>query len=542
MKINIVGGGPAGLYSAILLKLQNPDAEIHVFERNSRDSTFGFGIVLSSQTLDNLANEDPVSAATIRSAFTYWDDLYVEYKGETQRSIGHGFSGLERLTLLQILSARAEQLGVSCHWSANIIDIESLRAADLVIVGDGVNSAVREKFESHFKPSVEMCKNRFVWLGSDKPLPGFTFMFKENEHGIWIVHAYQFKKGLSTFVVETTPEAFARSGLTVEDEQATANYIQALFKDELGEHRILTNRSHWRQFPKVHCEHWHFENMVLIGDAAHTAHFSIGSGTKLALEDAISLVQSLESGWGNVPNALTAYEHDRRPRSQSIQRAATISLEWFENIERHWHLPPLQFNFSLLTRSNQISYEKLKIRDPAFVEALNKSIVGNESDGTEPASAKLKIGNIELPNRFVEIAEMAETSVGLFSISVVGGKGKIDELPNELQGGPSKPQWSATIAKARQLAADTVEIGLRLPSDFTVEKSLEVVRVAKSSGCALIHIAHSSKLRPSLDPLILCEILRCAAELPILFSGVLDTRDKVNTAIAAGRIDLAALN
>lgn len=545
MKINIIGGGPAGLYSAVLLKLQNPNAEIHVFERNSRDSTFGFGIVLSSETLGKLATADHVSAAAINVAFTYWDDLYVDFKGETLRSVGHGFSGLERLTLLQILGDRAEHLGVLCHWNSNLADLDTLCAADLVIAGDGVNSGVREKFASHFRPSVEMCKNRFVWLGCEKPLPGFTFMFKENEHGVWIVHAYQFKKGRSTFVVETTPETFARSGLAEQDEAATASYVQALFKDELKGNNILTNRSNWRQFPKVHCEHWYHENIVLIGDAAHTAHFSIGSGTKLALEDAISLAHSLKDGWNNVPAALAKYERDRRPRSERIQVAATISLEWFENIQRHWHLPPLQFNFSLLTRSNQISYEKLKIRDAAFVEAVNKSIVGNESDCAEPASVGLNVGKIKLPNRIMAFDVTAEASIGLFLISAVHGGCNVELMRHELPCNPADQQWpvllAAAVTKTRQQVADSAEIGLRLPSTVAIETAVALVRAAKFTGCALVHIIHRPNFHPALEPLILCEILRGETGLPVLLSGVLETRDAINTAIAAGRVDLATL-
>ena len=370
-------------------------------------------------------------------------------------------------------------------------------------------------------------------------------MFKENEHGVWIVHAYQFKQGCSTFVLETTPEAFARSGLTVQDEQATVAYVQKLFNQELKGYKVLTNRSHWRRFPKVHCAHWHHENIVLIGDAAHTAHFSIGSGTKLALEDAMSLAQSLANGWHNVPAALATYERDRRPRSERIQAAAVISLEWFENIQRHWHLPPLQFNFSLLTRSNQITYDNMKLRDASFVTAVTNSLADSHDVVVEPALASLQLGKIILPHRMVELNDDADASMGLFLISAVGDKCIASSVAGELPGDSLLPQRIAelqtAISNVRQYVGENVEIGLRLASTVAADEAIAFVRAAQSVGCAVVHIVHDSDTGLSLEPLILCETLRGETGIAVLLSGLLESRDAGNTAIASGRVDLVAL-
>ena len=294
MKVEVLGGGPAGLYSAILIKKSNPNAEIRVIERNAPTDTFGFGIVLSDETLQNLKRADEPSYRNIAQSFAYWDDIHVRYKGHVMTSGGHGFSGLRRLTMLGILQIRAAQLGVEVVYQTEAPSIDEIaRNADLVIAADGIASAVREKWKQHFKPSTDVRSNKFCWLGADMELPGFTYAFKENEHGIWNLHAYMFTKPgdapQCTFVFETTDEAFRKSGLTVDDEARTAAYCENLFADVLNGHKVLTNRSLWRNFPTIKCETWHHENVVLLGDAAHTAHWSIGSGTKLALEDAIAL-------------------------------------------------------------------------------------------------------------------------------------------------------------------------------------------------------------------------------------------------------------
>ncbi|HLT27403.1 MAG TPA: FAD-dependent monooxygenase [Zeimonas sp.] len=383
MRIDVIGGGPAGLYSAILLKKSFPRARIDVVERNRPDDTFGFGIVLSDETLGNLLAADEPTHRDIAANFAYWDDIYVQYKGNLLKSSGHGFSGIGRLALLQILQRRCAELGIDVRYETEDPGVHTHLGADLVIAADGINSAVREAWKDEFEPSVDQRTNRFVWLGAKMSLPGFYYSFREDERGgIWNMHAYQYRPGESTIVIETTDEAFLASGLGIQDEAATVALVERLFADDLKGARVLANRSFWRQFPTISCRTWrHREGntqFVLMGDAAHTAHFTIGSGTKLALEDAIALHDALvahldDSMRGEtlaqaMDRALAAYEAARRDEVGRIQHSANVSLVWFENVRRFWHLDPMQFNVSLLTRSKQITYENLRLRDPSLVE------------------------------------------------------------------------------------------------------------------------------------------------------------------------------
>ncbi|MDF1719834.1 MAG: bifunctional salicylyl-CoA 5-hydroxylase/oxidoreductase [Minwuia sp.] len=368
MKINVVGGGPAGLYLAILLKRARADIAVTVHERNRSDDTFGFGVVFSDETLTHFRESDPESYAQIIERFAYWEEIDTHYKGQVIRSTGHGFCGISRIELLNILQQRAEKLGVQIEFQNEIVDIARLRDCDLLVGADGANSIVRRAFEDAFRPTIEMKRNKFSWMGSTAPLKAFTFHFKENEHGHWMIHAYRFRGEAATWIIETTPEAFANAGLREDDEAGSAAYLEDLFSDELQGHKLLTNRSIWRQFPGIKCESWIHENVVILGDAAHTAHFSIGSGTKLAMEDSIALAQSLLANPDSVADALAAYDSGRRLDVEKTQHAADVSLGWFENVVRNFNLPPVQFNFSMLSRSKQITYENLALRDPALVQ------------------------------------------------------------------------------------------------------------------------------------------------------------------------------
>jgi len=384
MRIDVIGGGPAGLYSAILLKKSFPDAHIDVVERNRPDDTFGFGIVLSDETLGHLEAADEPTHRAIAANFAYWDDIHIQYKGNLMKSSGHGFSGIGRLALLQILQRRCVELGIDVRYRTEDAGARTHLGADLVIAADGINSAVREAWKADFAPSIDQRTNRFVGLGANMSLPGcFHYSFREDEHGgIWNMHAYQYRPGECTIVIETTNEAFLTSGLGVEDEAATVAWVERLFADDLKGARVLNNRSFWRQFPTISCATWrHREEdtqFVLLGDAAHTAHFSIGSGTKLALEDAIALHTAIvanvtDSMRGEtlaqaMDRALAAYEEARRDEAGRIQHSANVSLVWFENVRRFWHMHPMQFAVSLLTRSKQITYENLRLRDPSLVE------------------------------------------------------------------------------------------------------------------------------------------------------------------------------
>ncbi len=370
MRIVSIGGGPAGLYFGILMKKADPSAEVTILERNRSSDTFGFGVVFSDATLENLRAADPESFGEITRRFHHWDDIDVHYEGELLRSTGHGFCGLSRKTLLDVLGARCEKLGVDVRYEVEVDDEAPYRDADLVLAADGVNSAIRERHADHFRPTTDIRPNKFVWLGTTRPFPAFTFYFKETEHGLWRIHCYQYEKDASTFIVETTDEAFRRAGLAEEDEEATIAFCEDLCRDELDGHRLLKNRSLWRNFPTIRNEHWSWENLVLMGDAAHTAHFSVGSGTKLAMEDAITLVEALGQN-GDVAAAVRRYEEVRRPAVESLQRAAQASLQWFESTERYMRSEPIQFGFNLLTRSLRITHEDLKIRDPRYIESVD---------------------------------------------------------------------------------------------------------------------------------------------------------------------------
>jgi anthraniloyl-CoA monooxygenase len=390
LNIVSIGAGPAGLYFAILMKKADATHDITVIERNRSDDTFGFGVVFSDATIEELGVADPETYAEIRANFAHWDDIDVHYQGEVLTSTGHGFSGLSRRTLLDILQRRAAGLGVKLQFEKDVGDVTPYLGANLVLAADGVNSAIRAKYAAEFQPSIDWRPNKFVWLGTTRPFPAFTFFFKPNRHGLWRVHAYQYDQGYSTFIVECTEKTWAAAGLESASEDDTIAFCEELFAAELQGHRLVKNRSLWRSFPIIRTKRWHHRNIVLMGDAAHTAHFSIGSGTKLAMEDSIALAKSLGEH-ARLDDALNAYEAVRRPVIDSFQRSAQVSLQWFEETERYFgRLQPIQFAFSMLTRSLRISHSNLKLRDPKFVERVNRWFAGeaaNQSGINVPAEA-----------------------------------------------------------------------------------------------------------------------------------------------------------
>ena len=418
MKIACMGGGPAGLYFAISMKLRDKSHEITVYERNKPDDTFGWGVVLSDETLENLAANDLVSAEAIRSEFAYWDDIAVHFMGTKTVSTGHGFCGIGRKQLLSLLQQRARELDVKLVFESDIDTPQPLMSShDLVVASDGVNSLARTAFADHFKPDIDVRKCRYIWLGTQQKFDdAFTFIFEQTDKGwIW-VHAYQFDPDTATFIVECSEDTYQRMGFDSMDQQQSIAVCEDIFKEYLGGHGLMSNAGHlrgsaWIRFPRVLCERWSYRNLVLMGDAAASAHFSIGSGTKLALESAISLADLLHEEDG-MDAAFARYEEDRRLEVLRLQSAARNSLEWFEDIERYFTLDPVQFNYSLLTRSQRISHENLRLRDPVWLEQAetwfqaNAGVVDNEP-ARAPMFAPYKLRGMVLKNRIV-VSPMAQ--------------------------------------------------------------------------------------------------------------------------------------
>ncbi|PZX31987.1 putative OXIDOREDUCTASE PROTEIN [Cupriavidus phytorum] len=387
MRVLCIGGGPAGLYFGLLMKLQDPANEVIVVERNRPYDTFGWGVVFSDATMDNLKQADPASASEINAAFNHWDDIDIHIGGRTIRSGGHGFIGIGRKRLLNILQARCEALGVKLVFETDVSDDQALAMqyqADLVIASDGLNSRIRTRYADTFRPDIDTRQCRFVWLGTHKLFDAFTFAFEKTEHGWFQAHAYRFDDNTSTFIVETPEAVWRAAGIEQMSQEEGVAYCEKLFARYLDGNKLISNAAHlrgsaiWIRFPRVICRQWvHWNTLpdgrrvpvVLMGDAAHTAHFSIGSGTKLALEDAIDLAEEIRgSGHDGLPDALARYEATRGVEVLKIQNAARNSTEWFENVERYaGSLPPEQFAYSLLTRSQRISHENLRVRDAGYV-------------------------------------------------------------------------------------------------------------------------------------------------------------------------------
>jgi anthraniloyl-CoA monooxygenase len=372
MKAITLGAGPAGLYCSLLLKKIRPDLDITILERNPHDATYGWGVVFSDQTLNAFREADYPSFKAITGQFVIWDAIDVKYQSQLIRCGGHVFGGMSRRKLLLILQERCKEVGVKLKFNVEITDPAEFTGYDLIIAADGVNSITRKTYEHAFKPTLELGKSKFVWYGTDKVFDSFTFIFRENEHGLFQVHAYPFDGTTSTFIVECEEATWRRAGLDQAGEAESMAYCERLFAQDLGHHRLLSNRSLWINFLTVKNKTWHHHNLVLMGDAAHTAHFSVGSGTKLAMEDAIAFANAFEQhGEKNLQAVFNDYEAERRPRVEGLQAAAWESSTYFEHVKRYFHLEPLQFTFHLLTRSGRISYDNLRLRDPYFSETID---------------------------------------------------------------------------------------------------------------------------------------------------------------------------
>ena len=418
MRVACLGGGPAGLYFAISLKLREPAHQIDVIERNKPDDTFGWGVVLSDQTLDNLAVNDPVSAEAIRAAFAYWDDVVMHHNGVSLRSTGHGFCGIGRMRLLKILQARAAELGIRVLFETEAEPVSVYQAKyDLVVAADGVNSRARTELQNVFEPDIDVRACKYIWLGTHQKFDeAFTFIFEKTEHGwIW-VHAYQFDADTATFIVECSEETWVRAGFDRMDLAQTIAACERIFAKYLGGQALMSNAKHlrgsaWLNFNRVLCARWSHDNVVLLGDAAATAHFSIGSGTKLAFESAIALASYVHSE-PTLRAAFARYEDERRLEVLKLQNAARNSIEWFEEVERYLDLDTMQLYYSLLTRSQRISHENLRARDPAWLASAERWFE-KHATGKEPVKVRppmfvpFRVRDVALANRVV-VSPMAQ--------------------------------------------------------------------------------------------------------------------------------------
>ena len=412
MKITIIGGGPGGLYFSILTKKAMPHCQIDIYERNKPDDSFGFGVVFSDETLGEFLKRDMQSYELIRSKFAYWDDIIVARDGESVNIAGNGFCGCSRKTLLQLLQQRCIEEGVNLHFEQNVDDLSQFADSDIILASDGIASAIRTQYQNEFGTKIELKKNRFVWLGSTKPLDAFTYFFRSTPHGTIVAHSYQYEEGMSTWIFECSDETWQKHGFEVTNEEDTMTKIAEIFKDELDGHPLISNKSHWRQFPHVTNEKWYHNNIVLLGDAKATAHYSIGSGTKLAMDCAIGLSDAVIANPNNVQAAFEQYDKSRRNTVEMIQYAAIVSLDWFENMDRHMQHSFQQFAFGCMTRSKKVTYENLRLRDSSFTDKVLEEFNDNCNVNIKNQSAafsKFKLRELELPNRIV-MAPMGQYS------------------------------------------------------------------------------------------------------------------------------------
>ncbi len=422
MKISVIGGGPGGLYFALLTKKAKPDWDIEVFEQNQCDDTFGFGVVFSDDTLDEFLSRDEESYELIRDEFAYWDDIIIRYKGEEVRCGGNGFAGCSRLNLLKVLQKRCTDLGVKITYGKRI-DVENLEndfaSSDMILASDGIGSSIREHYKEFFNPTISVKSNRFTWMGSSRKVDDFTYFFKDTEHGPICAHTYQYEEGTSTWVFEMSDACWQGWEFEEFDEQGSADKLQKIFAEELEGHDLIINRSMWRQFPRIYCNNWYHKNIAILGDAKASAHFSIGSGTKLAMECAIALSDAMvKHGESSIQKSFETYVEERETPVQILQHNADVSMAWFEHMDRSWDMDLMQFAAVVMCRSKSVTYDNLILRDPKFAEALDtawyeryyqESGYDYRESRPTPMFTKYKLGEMELRNRVV-MSPMAQYS------------------------------------------------------------------------------------------------------------------------------------
>lgn len=420
LKIVCLGGGPASLYFSLLMKKANPGHDITVIERGPRDATWGFGVVFSDDTLRGFMEADAPSYKRIVEQFAYWDKIETRIHGAKVISGGHGFCGMSRLKLLNALHDRCEELDVNLRFNTDITDPAQLDIdkQDLVVAGDGITSILRSAYAREFGARMDWRSNRFCWLATTLPLDSFIFIFRRNEHGWWWVHGYRYEEGMSAWIVECSHETWMNAGMDTFSEDDTRSYIEEVFREDLQGHPIITNRSLWREFPVVRNDRLYYKNIVLLGDAGRSAHFSIGSGTKLAMEDAITLADNFRQQGNRVNAVLDAYQQARKPEADRLQRTAVTSLHWFENIGRYARQDAEQFTFNMMVRSKRVTYDNLRLRDPGFIRSIDKwfaghtrKVTGYDDIDTEnpavPMFQPFRIGRMRVENR-VQLSAMCQ--------------------------------------------------------------------------------------------------------------------------------------
>jgi anthraniloyl-CoA monooxygenase len=519
VKINVLGGGPAGLYVALLLKQGDPAREITVLERNPSDATYGFGVVFSDRTLAAFREADHRTYQAITSQFVLWDAIDVRFRGELLRCGGHVFAGLRRQALLGILQRRCAELGVMLRFQTEVAALEELDACDLLIAADGVNSLARRAHETVFRPRVTMGRAKYIWFGADRVLDAFTFLFREHEHGFFQVHAYPFSGEASTFIVECDEATWQRAGLDAATEAESLAFCARLFAEDLRGARLLSNNSKWISFPLVKTATWRHGRVVLLGDAAHTAHFSIGSGTKLAMEDAISLAHAVDLH-PDLATALGEYELERRPVVEALQAAARESQAYFERVGNYRHMAPEQFTTHLLTRSGRISYEDLRQRDARFVARVERWFIAQAAGDRAapaaptlvtppPAFAPLSLGALALPNRVaVALAPADGAAEGVIGDAwdaaaergartgaallltppvAVAAEGRVSPADPGLWRAGQQAAWARVIAQAHARGARVaLQLGHAGPRGATEPRARGLDRPLRAGGWPLV--------------------------------------------------------
>ena len=569
MKVHVIGGGPAGLYFAILAKAADPQREITVLERHRPHETAGRGEVVSSRTCQKLEEVDPDTWAPVSRELVGWDTIEVHAHGEKVRAGGHGFCGVSRDRFTTLLQERARALGVELRFETRVDDPEPLRDCDLLVAADGIASVCRERWRDRFEPSHDIGESRFIWLGTRRRFETFTFSFRRTKHGVFQVHAYPFSEDMSTFIVECHESTWKRAGLDAASEAFTASFCEEIFAEELGGEKLLSNRSEWIRFDTLRNRRWTFDNVALMGDAAHTAHFSIGSGTKLALEDAVSLARALDEG-SDVPAALSAYEADRRPRVERLQAAADVSRRWFENADRAFVLHTPQLAFSLMTRVPKVGVGELRKREPGYVQATERWFARHHAapdEGVPPAAVPVDLGNLHLDGRLVReltddgaqgpdaalwIAPLdADLALARRRILQAQSEGRVVAARLDRALFRDDLALETAVTAARDAGADALELWVS-PGGHPEEEADRVARMREAwgkrpviarwdhpDGIALARLLRDRGVVDALHvPAASCEHLRNEVGLPVIAIIHECSDDDASTALLAGRADL----